>query len=1080
MGSWETEFRALAGSPLADRYRGAFPPSYRRALSPRQALKDVQFIEAHGGRGVDLWLEREPELRFYGASPGYLDEWLPPLQNLGFRVIDQRRFCIQAPQGVVHLRCFQVEAPVATERLIAARDAVLGLLTAQLAGKVEDDRLNGLALLAGLDWRQIDVLRGYRNYYLQLNHRDRRERFHQALLNCPEAAQLLCDYFRARFDPDLPWPNLSAREEEGLLPLRLKLQELLAKVEDLQTDRLLRALFNLIDATVRTNYFLPGAEDRLAFKLSGLGVIEMPAPRPLFEIYVHAPAVEAVHLRASHVARGGIRWSERDDFRTEVFELLRTQMLKNALIVPHGAKGGFLVKRGDVKQAYVTFMRALLDLTDNLQNGRVLHPPRVVCYDGEDCYLVVAADKGTAGLSDTANQVAADYRFWLKDAFASGGSSGYDHKRLGITAKGAWECARRHFRELGHDLDNEIVTVIGIGSLDGDVFGNGLLLSRRIKLLAAFSGQHIFLDPDPDPEISYRERKRLFEEVAGWDRYDRSLISAGGGVWPRAAKEIPLSPKVQRWLGIRQPTLDGEALIRHLLCAEADLLWLGGIGTYIKASDEKNESVGDPANDAVRVDARELKVKVVAEGANLGFTQKGRVEYALHGGKINLDAIDNSGGVDLSDHEVNLKILLYRLEQAGLLQERPADWLARLENEVVMRVLAHNASQALCLSLEQERCQRDVAPFLVLVDRLENAGILDRQVEGFPSREEVLARPEGCLTRPELAVLLAHAKMQFKQALLKRSDFLRRDFLRPYLHGYFPGILVERYGQAVAEHPLADAITVTHLGNFLLDRTGATFLTWIEDLDSPLLEHAVGLYLTFDAVLGGQTLRAALLARERSLGSARLYALLVRIEEALAWCCRWFLERGRQLDPEAGIIHRGQEFLRIYLKQFGAQVDEREIARLQAEKLPEELIDKLSQFAAVREFPVLMDLALRLGGDFAKAMRAFRQVAGLLGLAGLLDALAKVPARSAWEGRLKQVLEERLEGACADLAWLLSRNGQASSALLLCPKRLQKFSRFLHLRREIERSQPSDLTPFATLSLELEGILDNLERMLQT
>lgn len=1074
MGGWETEFQALAGSDLAARYREAFPASYRRAVSPPQALKDLQFIEIHAGEGVDLWLdERQPVLRFYSGKPSYLDEWLPPLRNLGLRVIDQCSFQVRAPQGPVYLRCFQVEAPGGIERLAAAREIVLGLLTAQLAEQVEDDRLNGLALVAGLDWRQIDVLRGYRNYYLQLGNRDSRERFHQALLDHPEAARLLCAYFRTRFDPDLSWPDLNAREEEGLLPLRLKLQEVLAEVEDLQTDRLLRRLFNLIDATVRTNFFLPGAEDRLALKFSGLGVIEMPTPRPLFEIYVHGPAVEAVHLRGSRVARGGIRWSDRaDDFRTEIWELMRTQMLKNALIVPQGAKGGFIVKRGDPSQAYVTFMRALLDLTDNLANGRVVHPPRVVCYDGDDYYLVVAADKGTARLSDTANRAAAEYRFWLKDAFASGGSSGYDHKRLGITAKGAWECAKRHFRELGRDLDRELITVVGIGSMDGDVFGNGMLLSQRIKLLAAFSGKHIFLDPDPDPEVSYRERLRLFEQVADWDHYNRSLISQGGGVWPRAAKEIPLSPQVRRWLGIRQTVLDGEQLIRHILTAEADLLWLGGIGTYIKASAEKNEAVGDPANDGVRVDACQLKVQVVAEGANLSFTQKGRVEYALKGGKINLDAIDNSGGVDLSDHEVNLKILLYRLEQTGKLNRKPADWLARLEGEVVRQVLAHNASQALCLSLELERCRRDVLPFLAVADRLENAGLLDRQAEDFPSREAVLARSQIGLTRPELAVLLSHAKMQFKQVLLARPDFLDQDFFQPYLQGYFPAILVERYGEAIADHPLAREITATALGNFLLDRAGATFLTWVEEIDSPLLEHAVGLYLTFDAILGGQALRAELLAREGELASGQMLGLLLRIEEALALCCRWFLERGRRLDPEASLVSRAQEWLQIYLHHLATSVDEQEFACLLAQGLPESLVQLLVRLGSLREFPVLVELSLQLDRDFAEVARAFRRVAEELGLPGWLDLLAKIPARSEWESRLKNTLRERLQSACASLTHRLAKDGKTIDALLKCPSCLQKFSRFQRLGREIERCPPADLLPLAELVLELAGMID--------
>ncbi|GAB4356666.1 MAG: hypothetical protein Kow0060_09490 [Methylohalobius crimeensis] len=1083
MGVWETEFEALAGPEMAARYREAFPGAYRRVVSPRQALRDIRFIEGCSApSGVDLWPEDpRPCLRFYLRRASYLDEWLPLLRNLGLRVVDQHSFRIHASQETIHLRCFQVEDPGGRERLTAAREGVLGLLTAILAGRVEDDPLNGLALVAGLDWRRIDVLRGYRNYYLQLDGRGSRESFHRALLDYPEAARLLCEYFRIRFDPGLAWPTLTEREEEGLLPLRLQLQEVLAGVDDLHADRLLRMVFNLIDATVRTNFFRPGAEDRFAFKLSGLGVIEMPAPRPLFEIYVHHATMEAVHLRGSRVARGGIRWSERrEDFRTEIWELMRTQMLKNALIVPEGAKGGFVVKRpnaapSDLKHAYINFMRALLDLTDNREDGRVVHPSGVLCYDGDDDYLVVAADKGTARLSDTANQVAADYRFWLGDAFASGGSHGYDHKQLGITAKGAWECARRHFRELDRDLDRETVTAIGIGSMDGDVFGNGMLLSSRLKLLAAFSGRYVFIDPDPDPEVSYRERKRLFEEAADWDRYDRSLISEGGGVWLREAKEIHLSPRVRRWLGIRQTTLDGERLMHYLLTAEADLLWLGGIGTYVKAEEEKNEAVGDPGNDGVRVDGRQLKVSVVAEGANLGFTQKGRIEYALSGGKINLDAIDNSGGVDLSDHEVNFKILLDQLQRAGKLEDTPHRWLDRISEAAVAHVLAHNAGQGLGISLEAARSRRDVAPFLMLADRLENAGLLDRRAEDFPGRETVMARSQAELTRPELAVLSSHAKMQLKQALLARPNFLCQDFLHPYLTDYFPPVLAEHFGEEIASHPLAREITATGLSNFLIDRAGVTFLTWVEDVGSSLIESAVGLYLTFDAVIEGQALREALLVREEPLSTQSVYVWLLRVEEALALCCRWFLEQGRRLEPKTETLARCRDDWRIYTRQLSISMEEREAAYLLAEGLPEALVQRLMQLQRIREFPVLVGLTLDLEGDFAEVARIFREVAEFLGVPGLLDLLAKVAVRSEGESRLQNVLEERLESACARLTRFMVKDGRAIGDLLRCPNCLQKFTRFQRLGREVELCPPGDLNLFAALTLELEGVLDGLD-----
>ncbi len=1081
---WDQALAKFIGPESAVRYRRAFGSEYKRATPPALARCDIDHVDRvvrDGGDAVELWPgtdDHPPCLRFYSATFHYLDEWLPPLRNLGLRVTDQSCFRVTLPEGTVHIRCFRVEMPGNEEVLSQARPEIVDLLTALLAEKIEDDALNGLVLKARLSWRMVDTLRGYRNYFLQLPGHVQQDGFHHTLLAYPEITSLLGKYFQTRFDPNLSFPTLEQREEEGLLPLRLELQQALEPVSDIHADRLLRTLFNLIDASVRTNFFRPGAENRFAFKLSSLGVIAMPAPRPLFEIHVHNRSVEAVHLRGGKVARGGIRWSDRPaDFRTEIWDLMRTQMLKNALIVPQGAKGGFVIKPTSTRmkripdEAYVLFMRALLDLTDNLEEGKPQHPQSVICYDGYDPYLVVAADKGTAHLSDTANQVADQYGFWLGDAFASGGSRGYDHKKLGITAKGAWECARRHFYELERNLDNDVITVIGIGSMEGDVFGNGLLLSQQIKLKAAFSDKHIFLDPDPDPEPSYQERQRLFLARAGWDHYDLKLISPGGGVWPRKVKNIPLSSQVRRWLGIRHEHLDAESLIRHILMAEADLFWLGGIGTYVKASDEKNQDVGDPGNDSVRIDAIQLKVRVVAEGANLGFTQKGRIEYALAGGKLNMDAIDNSGGVDLSDHEVNFKILLRQAESAGNLGDRTADeWLADLADESVNRVIGHNRGQGLCLALDLLRCQREPTAFLELADKLENAGLLNREAESFPFRDAVLTRSDCALTRPELAVLLSLAKMQFKQALLERPTFLANDFLQSFLKGYFPTELVEQCRREIAAHPLAKEVTATSLGNYIFDRTGSTFLTWMEALPGPLLEQSVGLFLVFDEALDTAALRKTLLDQQHQFPSKRLYSLILRLEDALEACCRWFLERGRRIWPETEIIEKCRSFLQHYQHRF-ATMDEKEIARLQAEGLDGQQARRLSLFLNFDEFPVLMELALDSADD-TNTIQSFRTVTDFLGLTDILLVLAQVPARSDWESHLKHALSERFRGAAATLTARLLSNESEVGLVCTSPACLQKFSKYQRLRRELERKTTIDLLPFAALACELEGMIE--------
>jgi len=1090
--SWERAFKAdlarrlaAAGQPCPDSLASAvFAPEYRATTPPGLAARDalrLAALDRDGGEGFDLW-EPDPDLggchqlRLYSGRERGLDEIMPLVQSLGFRVLDQSSFRLELGTRRWCLRGFAVRPQAPGVDPLAYKAQVLEALDALLAGRVDNDALNGLLLSAGLSWREIDVFRAYRNYYFQLGSHFGRFRFHQALLAHPGVARLLFRYFAARFEPDGRWDTPGQREEEALSPLRQELATLLDGVADSAEDRILRDVFNLVDATLRTDYYLPKAPDQhaIAFKINSLGIINMPAPRPLFEIYVHSRLMEGIHLRGAKVARGGIRWSDRpDDFRSEILGLMRTQMIKNALIVPLGAKGGFVLNSTEprpeererlAQTAYATLMRGLLDLTDN---PTVEPPHRRIAYDAADPYLVVAADKGTARMSDTANRIAAEYGFWLGDAFASGGSQGFHHKKLGITARGAWECVKRHFREAGLALDRPF-SVVGIGSMDGDVFGNGMLLSENIRLLAAFGSHEIFLDPDPDPAVSFRERLRLFELAApGWEAYDRALISPGGGVFPRDAKDIPLSPAVRAWLGLRHASVDGEELIRLLLAAPVDLLWLGGIGTYVKAGSERHESVADRANDAVRIDAVQVRAKVVGEGANLGFTQKARIEYALAGGRINTDAVDNSGGVDLSDHEVNLKMLLALLRRRGLIDgvEERNRRLADLSGAVVGSVLAHNAAQSLCLSLDRQRCALDAEPFLDVADRLANAGLLDRAVEDFPARKDILARGGG-LTRPELAVLMAYAKLALKRALLDRPDF-PGEWTQDCLSAYFPGPLREEFGAYLPEHPLAREITVTQIANAVIDQAGVGFLAWVEELDSTLLARAVEAYARFDRIVGGRALREQIHKLDGSWAIDRQYLGLLRLEGLLAELCRRSLDR----NPIPAFA-AGRGGLRDYLDYLAADTTATgTLAELTAAGFTQEQACLLVHAERLGQFPALLEWAGAQGLALAEVARLSDTIAAQLGLPRLIAWLAAVQPRDRWERRARLALIDRFQTAPARLGAYLSRQGiQEPAALSATPALQTRLAHFQRLARELTDAAATSVAPFAALGAALEAL----------
>ncbi|QGM96785.1 NAD-glutamate dehydrogenase domain-containing protein [Methylocystis parvus] len=1069
----------------------AFPALYRSGQAPIQAGRDMLIMQAVAQSGRDAAdlraLPGDPsglrrDLRIFTLEERTLDELTPLIRNLGLRVIDQTRFDVSWGGRTHYVRSFVVEALDKTSpRLDASRGRMKAALSRLLAEEIENDALNELVGRAGFEWREVDLLRAYCGYRLQLGPSIGRDRIYEALLRHVEAAGLLYRYFQTRFHP-----TGREGELEALNAIRQQLISALEKVEDLTDDRLLREIFNLIDATLRTNFFAPGDPTKraLAIKVDSMGIINAPYPRPFAEIYVRARHLEGIHLRGAKVARGGLRWSDRcENFRTEILDLMQTQMVKNALIVPQGAKGGFVLKTscgGAAERqqlgmrAYGDFIRSLLDVTDNIIGAKIARPAYLVAYDNADPYLVVAADKGTASWSDEANRIAASYKFWLGDAFATGGSHGYHHKRLGITARGAWLCVERHFLELGRNIDRHAFSVVGVGSMDGDVFGNGMLQSRNIRLCGAFSGQHIFLDPDPDPLISFAERKRLFETPnSTWADYDPRLISRGGGVFRRDAKEIELSEQIRGWLSVRQHAIDAEGLIKLLLTAPVDLLWLGGIGTYVKAGSERDETIGDRANDGARVEASRLRAKIVGEGANLGFTQKARVEYALAGGRINTDAVDNSAGVDLSDHEVNLKILLTPSDErgAGDLEENARnELLAAMADEVCNAALDDSYRQSLCLSLERERSVADIEPFLTVAELFESWGLRDRSIDAFPSRREIALRSAKGLTRPELAQLMAYAKLALKRQLLEAPGFLDADWSRSFLLSYFPPRALQGRVEKAKRHPLAREIAASLISNRIVDQAGASFLLFGEASTPKLLLDAVALYLTFDQIVEGDKWRAAVRKLDGRLEASEQYRRLMQLEDALSHLCRWALQRGKLLTPSETVVAEWREHLRVFAAQASESSEYALFATLAPEMSREFLLKRL------RDFPFIVELAQKSNEGVRLAAGLFDEAAALFDLNQISALLADVAARDPWERQLQASLEDSLRLAPARVAALEIRLGLKNPVELFSRAAMEStLANVKRIRTKLLRERSSSLAPFATFAAEMDLLIDACE-----
>ena len=870
----------------------------------------------------------------------------------------------------------------------------------------------------------------------------------QALLAHPRVAALLVGLFRARFDPA---GADGEQRSAGAERIEHEIADAVEAVESLDEDRILGGFLSVIRAMTRTNFFQIGTDGapkpHLSFKLDPGRVPVVPAPRPRFEIFVHSSRVEGVHLRGGAVARGGLRWSDRhEDFRTEILGLMKAQTVKNALIVPVGAKGGFVVKRppegreaalAEAIACYRTFIGGLLDLTDTIADGRVVPPRDVVRHDGDDPYLVVAADKGTASFSDIANDVAGDYGFWLGDAFASGGSAGYDHKAMGITARSAWESVARHFRELGVDVGRTEVTVVGIGDMSGDVFGNGMLLSPHIRLLGAFDHRHVFLDPDPDPAASHAERTRLFSlPRSSWADYDAALISEGGGVFARTAKSISLSPQARAALGIDAEQLAPTELVHALLRAPVDLLWNGGIGTYVKASTETHADVGDKANDAVRADGALLRCRVIGEGGNLGVTQRGRIEFALAGGRINTDAIDNAGGVNCSDHEVNIKILLDAVVADGDLTGKQRNaLLAEMTDAVAERVLraSYEQTQALSLGLAQAPAMLDVHDRLVR--RLEQDGRLDRGLEALPGAEAIAERRAAGLglTQPELAVLLAHSKIALHAELLD-SDLPEDAAMAAELDAYFPSPLPERFGDRLREHRLRREIVATRVTNEIVDRAGATFVTRLqEDTGAPASDIARAYAVARD-VFALRSFWSDVEALDLQVTAETQLAMLLDGRRLAERATRWLLRaRARPLDVDAEVA-RFREGARSVA---GALPDvlvpeererlEEHVRSLVAEDVPSALAGRVASSFAL--FPALdiVEVAGATGVSVDDVAALYFLVGGRLQLHWLRDRIASLPRADRWQAMARAALRDDLFGLHAELTADVLRRGRETA-----------------------------------------------------
>jgi glutamate dehydrogenase len=1112
--TWSDQLREELNAALAedladaymDRFANAFPVAYQEEVPPAEALGDIQELAALPAGPAALGMELRAgtdgrgtlHLRLYRrGEPVAMSDMLPLLENFDLRILNERPYRVLASGDTLPLWIQDLEVRHAGGRNLDPELEGLRFEQAFFAvhhGHAESDGFNRLVLAAGLDWRQTLVVRAVCRYLLQTGMPFSQRYMEEVLARHAAVTARLVWMFEARFDPALQATTRASQARA----LAEDVNEALEKVTSPDDDRILRAFRAVVQATLRTNHYQRDTAGQpkpyLSLKFDPKLLPDLPKPRPMFEIWVYSPRVEGVHLRMGKVARGGLRWSDRrEDFRTEILGLMKAQNVKNTLIVPVGAKGGFVPKqipagasREDVlregTECYRWFIRGLLDLTDNVKGDDIVAPARTVRYDTDDPYLVVAADKGTATFSDTANALSAEYGFWLGDAFASGGSAGYDHKKMGITARGAWECVKRHFRELGIDTQTKPITVAGIGDMAGDVFGNGMLSSPHLRLVAAFNHQHIFLDPEPDAAGSFKERERLFNlPRSSWSDYDLRTVSKGGGVFPRNAKELTLAPQARALLGIETAKANPNEIIRAILKLPVDLLWNGGIGTYVKASWEANSAVGDRTNDAVRVDGRDLRCKVVGEGGNLGLSQLGRIEFALRGGRLNTDFVDNSGGVDCSDHEVNIKILLKIVqEKTQLTLGQRNRLLATMTDDVAQLVLRDNYLQSQAISLLHATAAERLGEHAHFIRSLELAGLLDRALEYLPSSEEIEDRRRTglALVRPELAMLLSYAKIALNAQLIQ-SDVPEDPYLGQELHRYFPDRLAKRHGALLGEHRLKREIIATATTNSIVNRMGPTFVARTQQdtgADAAAVARAYSIAReVFDARETWQSIEAL----DNKVAADVQYAMVQETVGMLRQATYWLIQRHRTalgIEQQVARLRPGvRELARAplqWLQGADREAYETRATELAQAGVPADLTRRIAACSPLHCAPDIVELASMRRLSVEAAARAYFGIGAHFGLDWLRTHIEALDTEGHWHAVARGSLREALFEVHRNLAWGVFEGSRETDPTRAVAKWLEsRKAAATHARAVVNdiRSQPAGID-FASLSVALQAV----------
>jgi glutamate dehydrogenase len=1089
---------------IAEHYAEALPEEFKQVVTADEAITDIGIVESLQPDSVQLQFEpgdadREVYLTWYlGGTSASLSQLLPMLQCMGVEVLEERPFTVSRPDGLmVWIYQFKIRpdssipAPGSGAEWDNAAARFTDALTAIWQGRVEVDRFNELVLRAGLTWQQVMLLRAYAKYLRQAGFPYSQSHIESVLGENTSTARSLVALFEAIFDPDSASKGRDAKAAARAVATDID------ALTSLDTDRVLRAFASMIEATLRTNYFVTEPDSArfrnvLAIKVNPELITELPLPRPKFEIFVYSPRVEGVHLRFGPVARGGLRWSDRrEDFRTEVLGLVKAQAVKNAVIVPVGAKGGFVVKRPPADRdafrdegvaCYRLFVAGLLDVTDNVDraSGKIVPPPRVVRRDGDDAYLVVAADKGTATFSDIANDVAKSYGFWLGDAFASGGSVGYDHKAMGITAKGAWESVKRHFREMGVDTQSEDFTVVGVGDMSGDVFGNGMLLSEHIRLVAAFDHRHIFVDPDPDAARSFEERQRLFDlPRSSWEDYEAALISAGGGVFSRQQKSIPISPQMHRALGIDAGVTEMTPpdLIRAVLRAPVDLLFNGGIGTYIKAEVESDAAVGDRANDTVRVNANELRAKVIGEGGNLGVTSLGRVEFDLCGGRINTDALDNSAGVDCSDHEVNIKILVDSLVNAGRIDpDRRTDLLASMTDEVGRLVLTDNSDQNDLMGTSRSNAASLLNVHARQIRELEERRGLNRELEALPTDKEIRRREEigAGLTSPELATLMAHVKLALKEQILA-SDLPDQEVFAARLPRYFPAQLRDGFAPEIRSHQLRREIVATMLVNNVVDTGGITFAYRVTEDAGVDYADAVRAFVAADAIFGiERTWRRIRASGADGAPVAVTDRMTLDLRRLLDRAARWLLNYrpqplavGAEINRFAAGVAALVPGMPRWLRGDDQAIVAKETGEFTAGGAPHDLAYAVASGLYQYSLLDVIDIADIIDRDAAEVADTYFALMDYLGTDGLLTAVSGLPRDDRWHALARLALRDDIYGSLRALCFDVLAGGETDETgeEKIADWEQSNSSRVGRARRTLDEIYAGDARDLATLSV---------------